>query len=1168
MVLDSGSSQVMLQEEGIATDWKEMEGEKRYVQTAGGGKLEVTKEGGVAKLLNFNPKTRNWELAIYKNCILVPGLIANLIGTRGITRNGGKATFEDEVVVFQNAAGEKARISVDKDKDLYCARMIVADHDTVTPKTTVAFFTSPTQEDSQHAKAQLWHRRMGHASKSAIAATRVKAVGHDIPSTAHSRDCDTCRVSRARSKSSQAHRVLTEKLQLVSADVIVDLRKAKEARHVLVVIDNFTKFTWTFPLRHKSEAFDNIRTWLARIKLEAGTAPREIRVDQGELWSSAFKALCDQNGIILTASATQEHTGNAVAERRIQDVERVARSLLSESRLAESMWPHAIDHATYLINRTASQALGGDTPLAKWSGKETDLSNLRVFGCLCYVVIKAKASTSWNRASQLQSKHLRDRAVRGVYLGYSQGPGRVKGHRVLIPLLNRIVVARDVEFAEDRLYDARLSSGTQRLHGAVTGSDYVWWGQTAKRNTNDSVEQANLRRYSRQAEQHRNDQEHGTDVADLWEDQAEEDDPVSIDLDVDTSRAEVLRELSPLLSLPDAEGDIVDDIVGSSDDSGDIEDDGSESGNESEDPIDFLTHVPAPTNSSERLATAFIVTHDAMAMAAGQTLRSADGVLLEPLTLAEAKRRDDWGKWRAAMEEEMAAMESMEVWDVVEPPADAKLVSSRWVFKLKLDEQRRASRYRARLVARGFTQREGLDYDETFSPVARLTTIRSLLAYAAHYGLYCHAMDVKTAFLNGAIDKDVFLRIAPDFETKENQGKAYKLKKAIYGLKQAGRLWNLTLDEQLQHFGYRKCASEPCVYHRGSGDARIIIIVYVDDLVVIGANEKRLASAKSQLKTCFSMTDLGPLKFVLGIEVEYSAEQRTCRLNQIGYLQGLFVKYKVSDDAHPRQQPALNTLDDMTPNTETVATPDEIHNFASIIGSLQWLAGGTRPDIAFSVGRCARFLANPSKAHFRAVHQILLYLKGTVDYKLTYGKDSKALVAYSDSDWAGERSSRRSTTGYVFMIYGATVSWTSRLQPTVALSSVEAEYLAMSTAAREMLWLVALLKEIGNQVQGPVNVAVTETTHALRSGDHGLLLDASVPILASDSAGARVIAANPEHHKRTKHIDVRHHHLRELVQADRLRITTVKGTENPADIFTKALSTVTLHAMAKLLGLG
>lgn len=147
----------MLQDEGIGTDWKDVQKGGRYVKTADGGKLEVTKEGGVAKLLNFNPKTRNWELAIYKDCILVPGLIANLIGTRGITRSGGKATFQDEVVVFQNAAGEKAHISVDTDKDLYCARMLVADDDTVTSKTAVVFLTSPARDDKEHARAQLWH---------------------------------------------------------------------------------------------------------------------------------------------------------------------------------------------------------------------------------------------------------------------------------------------------------------------------------------------------------------------------------------------------------------------------------------------------------------------------------------------------------------------------------------------------------------------------------------------------------------------------------------------------------------------------------------------------------------------------------------------------------------------------------------------------------------------------------------------------------------------------------------------------------------------------------------------------------------------------------------------------------------------------------------------------
>lgn len=317
----------------------------------------------------------------------------------------------------------------------------------------------------------------------------------------------------------------------------------------------------------------------------------------------------------------------------------------------------------------------------------------------------------------------------------------------------------------------------------------------------------------------------------------------------------------------------------------------------------------------------------------------------------------------------MASMTKMGVWKLVPKPAGVKLVTSKWVFKLKLDAQRRATRYKARLVARGFTQRSGIDYAETFAPVARLQTIRLLLALARKRKLHVHQMDVQTAFLNGVIDRDVYLAVAPEFETAETAGLCYKLHKAIYGLKQAGRLWNEALDHQLTTFGYKRCASEPCVYMRGEGDHQVFLVVYVDDLLLLCPLESDLAAAKAQLGAVFSMTDQGPVRHMLGLDVYYDREGGNLSLGQQGYIEGALTRFKYPP-THGAEKPGSEDLLNLGPRQSGVASPAEITDYAARLGTLLWVSQGTRPHIAFAVGRCARFSSNPDRQHFAAVDRI------------------------------------------------------------------------------------------------------------------------------------------------------------------------------------------------------
>ncbi|CCF53331.1 hypothetical protein NDA11_003732 [Ustilago hordei] len=396
------------------------------------------------------------------------------------------------------------------------------------------------------------------------------------------------------------------------------------------------------------------------------------------------------------------------------------------------------------------------------------------------------------------------------------------------------------------------------------------------------------------------------------------------------------------------------------------------------------TQAPTPMdNHLDHMAFAVTVMNSTVFIASGQQMYSADGILLKPLSLNEAKMHDNWDRWKEAMISKMASMKKMNVFELVDTPTDSKLIGVCWVFKLKLDAQ---------------------------------------------YRLHVIQLDISTAFLNGKIDKDVFVRIPPTFEMEETNGKCYRLRKALYGLKQAGRLWHAALDEQLQAFGFQHCQSEPCVYTQGSCDA------------------------------------------------------------MRGYIEGILVKFGMSE-AWAASTPATEVINTLKPWEGDPANTEEVRYYASLIGSLLWIAQGSRPDIAFAVGRCARFVANPSGEHLVAAKHILRYLKGTsmVSLSAMTQTGGQMLMGWADSDWAGSHDCRRSTSGYMFIIDGLVCSWSSQLQPTVANSSVEAEYVALAAVARELLWTSMFLCELEQPMLKATEVHVSAETSVLHSCDWDLI---------------------------------------------------------------------------------
>lgn len=435
----------------------------------------------------------------------------------------------------------------------------------------------------------------------------------------------------------------------------------------------------------------------------------------------------------------------------------------------------------------------------------------------------------------------------------------------------------------------------------------------------------------------------------------------------------------------------------------------------------------------------------------GQEQSSVCEVSQSPASFQEAITGPNKEKWKAAMETEMMSLKENDVWDLVKLPAGQKIVGSKWVYKVKTGADGSVQRYKARLVAQGFTQKYGTDFDETFCPVVRQESLRLLIALSVQHDLTLHQVDVTTAFLNGTLEEKVYMQQPKGFECQGKEELVCKLKKSIYGLRQSPCRWNSTLDAYLKKLEFIQTASDPCIYYHKTAEDIMYIGVYVDDIILAGKTEKQLQEVKRDLSKKFDIKDLGNLKYFLGMKVVQDKESKFTWIGQPVYTKNLLKRFGMQD-SKPTSTPV-----NVNSKLQSVTIQDEPFNqiqYQSAVGSLMYLGMNTRPDIAYAVNNLARFNSNPQKEHWTAMKRVLRYLKGTINHGILYKKDgSDKCIGYSDADWAGDLSDRKSTSGYIFMLSGGAISWSSKKQKCVALSTAETEYIALSGAAQECIWL-------------------------------------------------------------------------------------------------------------------
>ena len=409
-------------------------------------------------------------------------------------------------------------------------------------------------------------------------------------------------------------------------------------------------------------------------------------------------------------------------------------------------------------------------------------------------------------------------------------------------------------------------------------------------------------------------------------------------------------------------------------------------------------------------------------------------------------------------------MDHNEVWDVVELPEGCKRVGCKWVFKTKRNSNGNVERYKARLVAKGFTQKDGVDYKETFSPVSKKDSFRIIMAMVAHYDLELHQMDVKTAFLNGNLDEEVYMDQPEGFSVEGKEHMVCKLKKSIYGLKQAFRQWYLKFNDTITSFGFKENTVDRCIYLKVSGSKIIFLILYVDDILLATNDLGLLFETKNFLSKNFEMKDMGEASYVIGIEIFRDRSQGLLGLSQKAYINRVLERFnmdKCSASVVPIQKGDKFSLM-QCPKNELEHKQMEGIPYASVVGSLMYAQTCTRPDISFAVGILGRYQSNPGLDHWNAAKKVLRYLQGTKDHMLTYRRsDELEVKGYSDSDFAGCVDTRKSTFGYLFLLAGGAISWKSAKQSVIAASTMEAEFVACFEATVHGLWLRNFISELG-----------------------------------------------------------------------------------------------------------
>ena len=1076
-VVDSGCTSHMVSSDKGLTDVRWGKGR---VIVAGGKTLDSV---GVGRI-NATIKTHQGisKLVTFEEVLLVPGLGRNLLSVKKVVTRGGKVTFTPSHAVIETSNG--VRMPLRQAGDLYELECQLATG--IAVETQAALLTAMEV-------AWLWHEKTCHRNPDDV--QQLGKMGVGVPRNIMRIDtsqCSTCqrgkgkRISFPRSLERRA----TKPLEVVHMDVCgpIDTESLMgKSRYMVTFTDDYTKYRKVYFMVFKSETLEKFKLYLADMNVLVQGKYKIMGVHSdngGEFTSRAFERYCKRKGILQTYTGPYAPEQNGVAERSNRTVVEMARCLRIHSGMEKAIWAEACNTAVYILNRVPTSGLGGDTPFKRLLGRQAKMGHLKVFGCMAYVHLQER-------------KKLDDKVWMGIMVGYDEHNTRC--YRIYDPVRRTVVRSVHVSFNE-RVFPAKAND-VPAIPDVAADDEPPKGPEEQEPAVGGPAERVG---------------------------QPKDQSKVPLRLlplgsNLLRGQQQERREQPPGDELDMNDENLLDDQERDADSVGDHED-----------PYRRDTYRPSTRESRWCHDEECDIpgTHKAhlgihFAYAAAEDVFGED-----PQSYKEAMSSPDAPRWKGAMKEEHTSLKINDTWTLVTLPPGANVVGTVWKYKTKRDQYGKLVKSKARLCAQGFKQKPGVDYlpDHTSAPVARVTSIRSVLSIAAREDWHLHNMDVDSAFLNAEIKEEIYLKQPQGFEEWGPNGEELvcRLNKSIYGLKQAARDWNDTLDEWMRGYGFKASISDPCMYVMRTDQDILIALVWVDDIILAGNSMEGIADFKAAISKRFKMKDLGELKFILGVEVKRDRARRRIEITQEAYINQMLERFGMSK-CKAVATPAEGVLSRISAEEGGIVD----RNYMCVVGSLLYASMVTRPDITYAVQALGRHLQSSGAEHMVAAKRVLRYLQGTKNIGIVYqgraDTTDVSLVGYSDSDWGGDKDTRRSTTGYLFMLDTGVVSWSSKLQPTVALSSAEAEYMAACAAVQEAIHLRQFLEDLGFPQVGAT-------------------------VIFEDNQGCIALSDNPVFHKRSKHIDIRYHFIRERAASGEIKLRYVATEHQLADLLTKGLA--------------
>lgn len=1002
---------------------------------------------------------------VFEGVHYVPEVAGNLLSVSRLTRSGDLvAVCKDSKIMFM-LDDKKILQGRSGDNGVYKLNLRIKPSEAIT-------FVAATLDE--------WHQRLGHVSKDTIRSMAKKGMVEGLMITRDSNiNCEVCAIGKctAVNHPTRLSRKATAPGQIIHLDTAgpMPIESFGGALYFVLAKDEYTRYKMIFFAETKSDITTGIKLLLSKVKLDTGNDTLEICTDQGtEFKNEGLASYVQNKGIRHIFSCAYTPQQNGFIERDIRTVKEAMKTMLIDADLPNGLWAEAACTAVYVLNRVPA-VKASKTPYELWHGEKPCLNNLHKFGQEAIVKIKKPGVTA-----------LDPKGEKMVFVGYTEKFNTFRfadvEHEQLVESCDAIFLKKtsleeeldevEVDITGEDYVEMNIDSGLKTEERFFSDSESVKSSRNESSkfivDSNSSID--TLNRTRREFESDSEDQKFSTPnkLIDIEEKPKEE------------SGQGTAKWLGKLWSgKQDPEYN-------------------------PKKPIMVSNVQPRKLRGQQRIDY-----KPQLFMAYEE-----DGD--EP-TFYEALNRGDYGNWKQAMEEELEALEKNKVFELVDRPNDQNVVTNRWVLRIKRKPDGSIGRYKARLVARGFSQRYGIDYNETYAPVVNMSTVRLLFAHAAVKQLEMVFFDIKTAFLYGVLDETVYME-QPDGFCKD-RSKVWLLKRSLYGLKQAPRQWNIKFTEALAKLGLKVLKHDRCIFY--STNPLVIIAIYVDDGIILARSKDQIAKVLEHLKSEFEVNSVDGNTY-LGFQINRKNNSRIF-IHQEAYINKILKKYGM-DNARPERSPISIT----SGSSETTALQEE-WPFREAVGSLMYATVTTRVDIAHAVNRVSRRVAEPRTCDLQALKRILRYLVEKESYGIEYSKEkNRGLEVYCDADYAGDET-YKSTTGMVILYGGGPIHWKSSRQHIITTSSTEAEYVSLCTTVKEVIWLRKLARELN-------------------------IIDESPTTILCDNQSAIRLAHDERCVQRTKHINVQVAYSREQIEAGEIEVKHVATNLQLADMLTKPTS--------------